>query len=186
MNIFKKLFNKGRPVLKKEDISNFERVTEFVTWFIKNDEIANTISGHSSSILFREGVRPITGDQNDPASIKLDINNLPEWFIIKMFIDLNKLKDAGKNEFEQFIDFLSETSMETLVIVGEMGIKYNFDFNHFVYEKEIEKIPDGWERTSFKTNFLSDNVLSAETRILAWLYHNYFDEWYKPKEKVNV
>lgn len=170
------------PKLKKEEIPNFERVNEFVAWFIKNDSIANTISGISSNIIFNEGSRPLTGAGNDPESFKQDINNLAEWFTIKIFIDLNNsLKDIKKDEFEKFIDLLDETSMETLVAYGDIGIKYDFDMDHFVYEKEIKKIPDGWERVLFKTNFLSDNVLAAEMRILAWLYHDYFGEWYKPK-----
>ena len=37
----------------------------------------------------------------------------------------------------------------------------------------------------FKVNFLDDCVLSAEIRILAWLYHEYFGEWYQLKENRN-
>lgn len=172
-----------RPSLKREDISNPERVSEFVTWFIKNEPIANTISGPSSNIIFNEGVRPLTGAENNPESLTPDINSLAVWFTIKIFTDLNKyLKDAKKDEFERFIDLLDKTSGETLVTYAEIGIKYGFDMEHFVYEKEIKKIPDGWERVLFKTNFLSDNVLAAEMRILAWLYNDYFGEWYKPKQ----
>jgi hypothetical protein len=182
--IYMGFFTKKRPVLVKEDIANFDKVAEFVIWFIKNEPIANTISGPSSNIIFNEGFKPLTGAKNNPELFKADIGSLSEWFIVKIFIDLNEtLKNATKDEFEQFIDSLNKINGETLVTYAEIGIKYDIDMNNFVYRKEIEKIPEGSERMLFKGNFLSDNVLAAEIRILAWLYYNYFGEWYKPKEK---
>lgn len=185
MNIFQKLFSQKRPTLKKNDIPNFEKVAEFVIWFIKNEPIANAISNRSSNIIFNEGYRPKSGTQNNPESVKPDINSLEEWFIVKIFIDLNMLKDANKDEFRQFIDILDEAGRETLITAGEIATKYDLNFESFVYEREIEKIPNGAEQEWFKINFLDDNVLGGEIRILAWLYHEYFAEWYQLREKRN-
>ena len=69
MNIFQKLFDTKRPIIKKEDIPNFERVAEFITWFIKNEPIANAISSRSSNIIFNEGYRPKSGAQNNPETV---------------------------------------------------------------------------------------------------------------------
>lgn len=172
-----------RPTLKKEDISNFERVSEFVNWFIKNEPIVNVFSGLSSNIIFNEGIRPIIGNSNDPEVFKDDINDLKEWFVIKIYIDLNNnLKNYNREEFELFIDLLNKNSEETLVIYAEIAMKYNFNMEKFVYMNEIKKIPNEHERAIFKVNFLSDNTLAAETRILAWIYHDYFNEWYQPKK----
>jgi hypothetical protein len=95
------------------------------------------------------------------------------------------LKDASKDEFRQFIDILDEASTETLTTAGEIATKYDLNFENFVYERKIEKIPARTEREWFKINYLDDNVLGAEIRIFAWLYHEYFGEWYQLKEKRN-
>jgi len=182
MGIFQKLFGSKRPILKKTDIPSFEKVAEFVAWFMKNDSHVRTISNPSSNIIFNEGYRPKSGTENSPESINPNINSLAEWFITKIFVDLNMVKDASKDEFKQFIDLLDKASTETLITAGQIATKYDFNAARFVYEKEIEKIPAGEEREHFKVNFLQDNVLSAEIRILAWLYHEYFGEWYQLKE----
>lgn len=183
ITIAKSSFNE-RPTLKKEDIPNVDKVAEFVMWFLTKEEICKAISSVSNRTIFGEGLRPLMGDSSDPEKIYPDTKSLTltAWFMFKVFFDLNNyLKNANKDEFELFIDMLNKISGETLVVYGEIGIKYKMDFNNFVYEKEVEKIPDEWERVVFKTNFLSDNVLVAETRILAWIYHDYFNEWYKGK-----
>jgi len=174
-------FNK-RPSLKKEDISDADKVAEFVMWFLTNEEIVKAISNLSNRVIFGEGIRPLMGDSSNPEKIYPNIKSIIEWFMFKVFFDLNNyLKNAKKEEFELFIDMLDKISGEALVVYGDIGIKYKMDFNNFVYEKEIEKILDDQERAIFKTNFLSDNVLAAETRILAWIYQDYFNEWYKGK-----
>jgi len=185
MSIFQRLFGQKRPALKKDNIQNFEKVAEFIIWFIKNEPIANAISNRSSNIIFNEGYRPKSETQNNPELVKPDINSIAEWFIVKVFIDINMLKDATKDEFRQFIDVLDEAGKETLITAGNIATKYDLNFEKFVYEREIEKIPDGTEREWFKRNFLDDNVLGAEIRILAWLYHEYFGEWYQLREKRN-
>lgn len=75
--------------------------------------------------------------------------------------------------FRNISDTLDETGKETLTIAGLICDKYGFDFEDFVYDKEIEKIPKGEEREWFQVNFLDDYVLAAEIRILVWLYCRY-------------
>ncbi len=185
MGILQKLFGSKRPSLGKADIPSPEKVAEFVIWFIKNEPFVNVISNRSSNIIFNEGYRPRAGDVNNPESVNPNISGLAEWFITKTFIDLNILKDATKDEFILFLDMLGEVGDETLITSGTIGMKYGFKFENFVYEKEIEKIPAGPERERFKVNFLEDNVIGAELRLLAWLYHEYFGDWYQIKEKRN-
>ena len=103
-----------------------------------------------------------------------------------MFIDLNKLQCVTKQEFLDFIDKLDDEGKETLMTGGLISVKYDLSFDNFVYEKEIQKIPIGEERDLFKSSFLSDNIIGAEIKILAWLYHEYFNEWYNISEKRNL
>lgn len=183
MGLFQKLFGGKRPILNKSDVSDVEKVAQYVAWFAKNDNLIKSFLGRSSYLIFDEGYRPITGSDNDPEAHYSDIENLADWFVLKMYIDLNKtLKDCDKEEFAMFIDMLVHRSNETLSEAGEIAIKYNMNLERYIYEKEIAKIPNEKESSWFKLNYLSDNVLSAEGRILAWLYKEYYGEWYQPSK----
>ena len=70
MKILSKLFGVKRPSLKKEDIRNFDKVAEFVLWFVKNEPIANAISNRSSILIFNEGFRPRYDNNNNPGKCK--------------------------------------------------------------------------------------------------------------------
>lgn len=181
MGILRNLFGLKRPRLKRPDILNGSKVAEFVMWFIRNDPQVRTISNLGSDTIFDEGYRPILANQRYLERLA-GANSLAEWFIGKLFIDLNILKESSKAEFEQFIDDLDKSSTQALSITMEIGLKYSVDFQNFVYEREIRKIPVGPKRELFKVNYLSDNVLASEMRILAWLYHKYFGEWYRVKK----
>ena len=180
MGIFKKKVKV--PTLLKEDIPKEEKVIEFVSWFMMNDPNVRVISSPSSNIIFKEGVKPKCEENNNPYSFQSDIGTLQEWFGIKVYMDLNNLKDSSKEEFRNFIDKLDEISTKTLMIAGELGQKYNLNLGDSSYEEEIKKISDEKDLESFKQNYFSDNILGAELRILAWLYHEYFGEWYQLKE----
>jgi len=180
MNIFPKFFEQKRPTLKRGNIPNFEDVSEFVIWFIKNEPIVNALSNRSINDFFNEGYRPKFESYNNPEAVGLNIGSLQVWFVVKLFIDLNILKDDDINRFGQFINDLDKAGMETLLTAGELAFKYKLILKTHTYEKEIEKIPEGVERELYKLNSLSDDVIAAEIRILAWLYHEYFNEWWTP------
>jgi hypothetical protein len=182
MGILRNLFALRRTRLKRPDIPEAKKVSEFVMWFVRNDPQVRTISNPGSNMIFDEGHRPILVNQRYLHSLA-GAKSLAEWFVSKLFIDLNILKEASKAEFEQFIDDLVKSSTRTLSTTMEIGLKYSVDFQNFVYKSEIQKVPEGRERELFQVNYLSDNVLASEVRILAWLYHDYFGKWYKVKEK---
>jgi len=85
----------------------------------------------------------------------------------------------------KFIDELDEISSKALMAVGNIAMKYNINFKEFIYNREIKKIPKGIELESFKLNFFTDTIIASETRILGWLYHEYFGEWYLFKKLRN-
>lgn len=172
----------GRPVLSREETFDENKTSEFVKWFIKNEPFANAISNRSSNIIFEAGNIPsVPIGYNPPKDKKFD--NLSDWFVAKLTQDIKKLKTASKTEFKSFLDEHGEAGNKTLITAGELAVKYNLNFEKFVYEEEIQKIPAGKERDLFKKNFLDDNVIGAEQRILGWLYHEWFGEWYKIPEK---
>lgn len=172
----------GRPVLSRDETFDENKTSEFVKWFIKNEPFANAISNRSSNIIFEAGNIPsVPLGYNPPRDKKFD--NLSDWFVAKLTQDIKKLKTASKTEFKDFLDKQGEAGNKTLITAGELAVKYNLNFEKFVYENEIQKIPAGKERDLFKKNFLDDNVIGAEQRILGWLYHEWFGDCYKIPER---
>lgn len=128
------------PTLKKEDIPNFNKVAIFVKWFMKNDELV-TISNPSTNILFAEGYRPKSGMPNDLESINQNISSVEEWFITKIFLDLNMLKDVTKEEFMQFIDILNEASIETLQQIPLIIAYWSRSVINFLIQSDTQQAP---------------------------------------------
>ena len=167
-----------RPVINPEDFSNFSIVADFVNWFLRNDKFVKSVYVRSSSIIFSEGIRPSILIGSNPDSYKSNIENISEWFIIKIYLDINTLNDYSESSFHNLMDKIDTASRETIITSGSFFINYNLNTKKFVFEKEILKIPGGIEREAFKRNFLDDNILSSELRILMWLYFNYFNSSY--------
>jgi len=172
----------GRPTLYRDETFDKNKINQFVKWFIKNEPFVNAISNRSSNIIYEAGNTPsVPLGYNTSKDKKFD--NLTDWFLAKLMQDIKKLKTLSKIEFKDFLDKFVEAGNKTLMTVGELAVKYNLNFEKFVYEEEIQKIPAGKERDLFKKNFLDDNVIGAEERILGWLYHEWFGEWYKIPER---
>ena len=172
----------GRPTLSPNEIFDEDKTNVFVRWFIKNEPFVNAISNRSSNIIFEAGNIPNVPLGYNPSKDK-KFNNLSDWFVAKLTQDIKKLKTVSKTEFKDFLDKQGEAGNKTLITVGELAVKYNLNFDEFVYEREIQKIPERKERDLFKKNLLDDNVIGAEQRILGWLYHEWFGDWYKVPEK---
>lgn len=173
------LFSNRRPIINKNDVSDPQKVKDFVQWFLKHEKLVTTLLEPSNNIIFNEGYRPFYEEGSNPEEITKMITSLEGWFITKMFTDLNLLQNAPKEDWRNFIDKLDKLGEKTLITSGELAIKYGLNTKQFIYTKEIVKIPPGKDLEIFKTNYLRDNVLGAEIRILAWLYLNYFNESYK-------
>jgi hypothetical protein len=50
-------------------------------------------------------------------------------------------------------------------------------------DRELAKIPTAEEVAVFKQNYLDDLAFSAQVRVLAWLYRQYFGENYQLVER---
>lgn len=185
MHISQTNIGSDRPTLNRVDIPDIVKVIEFVAWYLKNEPIANELNNRSNHIIYNEGCRPLIDVNNIPDITNPKIDSILKWFGVKFFYDINKLIKANQAEFKKFLDDLTMSSNTTLSTAGNIGIKYNVNYENFVYEKEIEKIPVGTERETFKANHLTDNVFGAEIRIVAWLYHDYFGDWFKSEKPTN-
>lgn len=175
----------GRPTLSQDETLDEDKVSEFVKWFIKNDPFANVISNRSANIIFEAGYAPIVPLGYNPSKDKR-FDNLTDWFLAKLVQDIKNLREASETDFKDFLDKLGDASSKTLITHGVIAHKYYLNFEKFVYEKEIQKIPAGKERELFKQNLMDDDILGAELRILGWLYHEWFGDWYKIPEKEDA
>jgi hypothetical protein len=172
----------GKPVLRKSATTDYDKVAEFVSWFLANDQNVGVVRNRSTSIIFGEGHRPLVPNGTDPSSLQPNLASAEEWFKVKVFADLNQIATASKEEFRDFIDVLDEASSHTLLTAGNLASDYDLNMERFDYEREIEKIPPGIDRDQFKVNLMQDALLSAEIRILAWIYRTYYGEAYRMKE----
>jgi hypothetical protein len=172
----------GRPTLSQDETLDEGMVTEFVKWFVKNEPLANVISGRSSNIIFEAGYAPFVPLGYNPSKDK-KFDNLTDWFVAKLLQDIKNLRGASKTDFNDFLDKLVDAGSKTLITHGEIAYKYDLNFEKFIYEAEIQKIPAGKERELFKQNLMDDDILGAEMRILGWLYHEWFGDWYKSPER---
>lgn len=171
----------GRPTLSRDETLDEGKVSEFVKWFVKNEPLAK-ISNRSSNIIFEAGYAPFVPSGYNPSKDKR-FDNLTDWFFAKLLQDIKNMRGASKTDFKDFLYKLGDAGSKTLITAGEIAIKYDLNFKKFNYEKEIQKIPAGTERELFKQNLMDDNILGAELRILGWLYHEWFGDWYKFPER---
>lgn len=168
-----------RMTISRDEVSDESKVKNFVNWWIQGDKFVKSIKNRSTSIIFNEGFCPKIIGKN-PWQYKNKYKNLSEWFIAKIYLDLQELKNYEKKEFKKFVDTLAEDT--SILVGGEIAYKYNLNFENFIYEVELRKIPTEEERKTFKKYYLDDIVISSEARILGWLYYEWFGEKYKPTE----
>jgi hypothetical protein len=166
----------GRPFVGR-DAATDDRISALVGWFMNKDPIARSLKNRSVTILFDAGYRPypMAGVPQEPV-----VKDLPSWFVAQVVADVRSIRDSSREDFVRYLQSLDETAHKSLITVGEIAVEYGLEMENFVYEREIGKIPAGSVREIFKNNLLADCVTSARLRVLAWLYHAWFGDWYKP------
>ena len=183
--MFGRLFGRSPPKLTLADARDFDKLIKFANWFLRNDPLVKPLNGPLCELLWNEGVRPVvanplTNPELPARATGETIPDLPTWFILKIRLDLTTwLSDGTQAQFRDYLDRLDAQGVETLTRVGELARTHGLDLADFVYSREIAKLPDDDTRYDFKENYLTDTALAAETRVLAWLYHDYFNEWYQ-------
>lgn len=168
-----------RPTLSIGEVLDERKVTEFCMWFLINDSLAQI--GRSCSIIFEAGQKPHVPFGYDPSE-EGKFDTLTDWFVAKMNQDIRQLSSASAPDFKAFVDKLNSAHWPALHAACLIAERYGLNFRRFVYERQIQKIPAGEERHAFKESLLNDAVIGAETRILGWLYHVWFGDWYEPSE----
>ena len=172
------------PRITNEDIRNEERLTAFVTSFIKKDFQASTLLNPSNVALFAQGYRPKIGLPYDPEASGQKFADLQKYFIRKIHLDLKSIEHLSQSNFQNFIDQVGRWADQTLICAGEISVKHDLNVGGpFNFETELTKIPDGPEREQFKQCWLNDFVLGTELRMLSWIYGQLFNTPYIMPEK---
>lgn len=149
-------WHEGRPILDRAAVTDFNKVAAFVSWFLENDQNVAVVRNRSTGIIFGEGHRPLVPIGKDPTSVHPNLVGAEDWFTVKVFVDLNQLASASKEEFCAFIDVLDEASAHTLLAAGNLASDYDLNMERFDYEREVEKIPPGSDRDRFKASLMQD------------------------------
>ncbi len=175
------------PRFKNEYLRDEDRVAAFVTSFIKKDFQASTLLNPSNVTLFAKGYRPKIGLPQDPETNNQKYSDLQKYFIKKIYLDLNSIQPFNQLSFQIFIDQVGRWSDQTLTCAGEISDKYGLSVaGPFIFETELAKIPDGFEKEEFKQCWLNDFVLGTELRIFAWIYEQLFNTPYVMPEKRRI
>jgi hypothetical protein len=166
-----------RPKFSVKDHADQKSFKKTLLWFFSNDPQVKLIKQPTLHALYEQGIRPKAGSRNDPQDHYSDIEGLTHWFILKIALNLKLMKEFSQAEFVQFLDMYSEGTSKTLQIVGELSEKYKLNANNLDLS-EISKIPES-QRITFMINYMDDCVLSAELRVMAWIYYSSFGTHYK-------
>ena len=65
---------------------------------------------------------------------------------------------------------------------GSLAQKYDINDLEKNWEENINKLTNKKESELFKISYVSDTLLSAETRITAWIYKELFNKEFKFKK----
>lgn len=170
---------------------------QILLWFLQNDEQISLVASNTIKILFKEGYRPVSFQDNNPTILEetarshgqsMDVHIIERWLVIRTWMDLVAAKSFSENNkltlgqaVELRIGMLDKYGEQTLVQCGIIVNKYNIDPKVTDLEKELSKISTRDEKEKFKQNYLADVLTAAEIRLLAWIYKEIFNKNYKIK-----
>lgn len=190
------LFGDKAPKIKREEIDSFGMLYtlgELFDWFQRHDKrFRFLVNNESIKALLEEGFYPSYAESRDVMAkkvqdlVKHDMDSQPaiftlkSWFPYRIFLDIYAFKEAGQTWFRAFLDGLVEKDRMAMSVVRKMARDYSFDAQTSDWNEETKKIPKE-KRQEFKQGWLDETLLNAEVRLLGWIYHEFFDEWYQPK-----
>jgi hypothetical protein len=160
---------------KEEYIENEQKFAAFVMDFIQRDPLVADVLNPSNVMLFSEGYRPHIGVSNEPEVGEVKFNDIMPYLIRKVYLDVRSLLPLDRSRFQAFIDSIISHSDSSFKGFLRIVMIYNLELRgQFNFESELSKIPPGNERETFKQCWLTDAVLSAEIRLLGWMFRELF------------
>jgi len=152
-------------------------IKDITLWFINNDKWTKEINTKSQFLLHN-----LIWPESTKSTIQKDIKNPennPVLYLTRLIIkDVDKC-GQNRDKFRDLIQKLFDLSGETLKRCSRITLKYNIDVKNFNIDRAMKKIGKAEEQTQFANSLYFDRMTSARLRILGWIYHELYGEWYK-------
>jgi len=191
--------NQEKSVIPKTDEKNFistPHIAKVVEYFISNEKQISLLESECLVSLFNSGYSPLIADEdfNNPKKIEeidntATINTPKKWLIARLWLDLINFRDISQKTntplnkiISDYLEILGKQTNKTLITVGLISKEYGIGDLDGKWESEINKIKDKSKKENFKINYVNDTLLSAEMRILAWIYKELFNKDFKFKK----
>lgn len=183
--------------IPKTNFQNFimiPHIESLINYFINHEKQVSLINSDCIITLFQKGYVPASEEFNNPQKMStidpsVKIDNPQKWLLSRLWLDLINLKNISEktnvslnNIFVDYLNNLGPKIDQTLITYGTLAQKYNIDDLEGDWEEKINRLADKGERESFKINYVSDTLLSAEVRIIAWIYKELFNKEFKFKK----
>lgn len=184
-------------VPQKTNFQNFlmiPHIESLINYFVNHEKQISLLNSTCIISLFQQGYIPISEAFNNPQKMSsidpnIKIDNPQKWLLARLWLDLINLKNISEKTNISldniFIDYLNNLGLktdQTLIAYGTIAQKYNINDLEKNWEEKINRLTSEKEKESFKTNYVSDTLLSAEVRIIAWIYKELFNKEFKFKK----
>lgn len=152
-------------------------VRDVVLWFITNDKWTREINTRSMFLLHNltwpDRAKPQTQENIE------DVGNNPVLYLASVVMKDVEECAENKDNFRNLIQKLFDLSGETLKESSTIALRYDINTEQFDIDRAMEKIGNIKEQARFASSLCFDRIASARLRILGWIYHELYGEWFK-------
>lgn len=163
-------------------------------YFISHEKQMSLVDSDCIISLFQQGYIPASETFNNPKKMidinpSININTPKQWLVSRLWLDLMYFGNISvetpvslENMLTEYLNNQGPKMDQTLIAIGSLSKKYSINELEKNWSEEIKKITNNEDMESFKTNYVADTLLSAEVRILAWIYKELFNKEFKFKK----
>ena len=146
-------------------------------WFVANDKWTKEINTKSMfllhNLIWPEGTKRRAHENIE------NVKNNPVLYLASVVIKDVEACAENKHKFTNLIQKLFDVSGETLKESSRIALRYDINTQQFDIDRAMEKIGNIKEQARFASSLYFDRITSARLRILGWIYHELYGEWFK-------
>jgi len=158
-----------------------DSVRDVVLWFITNDKWTKEINT-KSMFLLHNLIWPDSAKPQVQENIE-NVGNNPVLYLASVVMKDVEECAENKHKFRDLIQKLFDLGGETLKKSSRIALRYDINTQQFDIDRAMQKIGNTEEQARFATSLYFDRIASARLRILGWIYHQLYGEWFKDFEK---
>jgi hypothetical protein len=152
-------------------------VRDTVLWFITDDKWTREINTRSMFLLHNL-ILPERAKHQTRENIE-DVGNNPGLYLASVVMkDIEECAE-NKDNFRNLIQKLFDLSGETVKESSTIALRYDINTEQFDIDRAVQKIGNIKEQARFASSLYFDRIASARLRILGWIYHEFYGEWFK-------